>query len=67
MTYKDATQAVLEGKVDAAIIITQASLMRKTDNLTWFKQKTVNLLWKNHPDTAHQARKTDNKTDRSVV
>ena len=63
-SYKDAIQAVLEGKVDTAIIITQASLMRKTDNLMWFKQKTVNQLWKNHPDTTHQARKTDNnKTD----
>ena len=34
-----AIQAVLEGNVDTAIIITQASLMRKTDNLMWFKQK----------------------------
>jgi len=63
-SYKDAIQAMLEGNVDTAIIITQASLMRKTDNLMWFKQKTVNQLWKNHPDTTHQARKTDNnKTD----
>jgi len=63
-SYKDAIQAVLEGNVDTAIIITQASLMRKTDNLMWFKQKTVNQLWKNHPDTTHPARKTDNnKTD----